>query len=102
MKYFVLLTALSLSACNTVQVGKIDTAIQKTAPQACEAVQVAHAAFIATDLGSEMDKQSAETAYTVVASLCQNPSTITAAQLAVVVVQTGVIIAAMRKVKANG
>lgn len=100
--FFVLLMCTTLFGCNTVQVGQIDTAIQKTAPQVCEGVQVAHAAFLATGLGSEKDKQSVETAYAAVASLCQNPSTITATQLVVVTAQTGIIIAAMRRVKVNG
>ena len=98
----IFLIAILLSGCTTVQVGKIDSAIQKTAPQVCDGILVAYAAFNATGLGSEKNKQIVATAYSSVVSLCADPTRITAAQLAVVTIKTGVIINEMRKVKANG
>ena len=98
---FVMLMALALAGCQTT-VSDIDAAVQKTAPQVCVGATTAHSAFVATGLGGEHEKAIVEASWAVIAPLCEHPSTITAAQLAVVAVQVGVIINTMRKVKANG
>jgi len=104
MKFIIgmLMLALALGGCTTVNVGDIDAAIQKSAPQVCDAASVAHTAYVATGLGSEKDKATVENAWNVIAPLCASPSTITATQLVVATAQVAVIVAALRRAKTNG
>lgn len=104
MKSFftVLLVMGMLSGCTTVSIGNIDAAIQKTAPQACQAIEVGYTAFVATQLGSEKDKTIVASAYSATRSVCSDPSHATSTQVAVLAVQLGVIVNTMRKVKKNG
>lgn len=99
---FALLIAFALAGCQTVNVGDIDAAIQKTAPQACDAINVGYAAFTATQLGSDRDKAAVEAAYVATRGICAAPDRATAAQVVALGVQLGVIVATMRKVKVNG
>lgn len=102
MKYIaVLLTGVALAGCQTT-LGDIDAAIQKTAPQACQAIDVGYTAFVATQLGSDKDKAAVAAAYDATRGVCASPSTATATQVATLAVQLGVIVNTMRKVKSNG
>ena len=98
----VMLMALALSACQTVNVGNIDAAIQKTAPQACDAISVGYSAFVATQLGSARDKAAVDAAFEATRAICANPSQAYATQVVTLGVQLGVIVATMRKVKVKG
>lgn len=95
---FVMLMAVALTACQTT-IGDIDAAIQKTAPQACQAIDVGYTAFVATQLGSDKDKAAVGAAYDATRGICASPSTATAQQVVTLAVQLGVIVNTMRRVK---
>lgn len=102
MKGIAVLLMIALAGCQTVTLGDIDAAVQKTAPQACQAIDVGYAAFVATSLGSDKDKAAVGAAYDATRGICSSPATATATQVATLAVQLGVILNTMRKVKTNG
>ena len=98
-KVFIALSLiLALSGCVTQQ-ARLDSAIQKGAPQACRTAETLYSAFIASNRGSERDKAIVNAAYQSVYQLCQSPSTITSSQLLIVVAQTTAIIRTIRSAK---
>lgn len=101
MKYVAILLMIALAGCQTT-LGDIDAAIQKTAPQACQAIDVGYTAFVATQLGSAKDKATVAAAYDATRGVCGDPAHATATQVATLAVQLGVIVNTMRKVKVNG
>lgn len=101
MKAFITLClVVALAGCQTT-LGDIDAAIQKSAPQACQAVTVGYTAFVATGLGSDKDKATVAAAYGATNGICADPSHATAAQVASLAVQLGIILKTMRKVKSG-
>lgn len=94
--------ALALSGCTTVQMSKIDAAIQKTAPATCAAVQIAYDGYMASGHGSVRDHEVVQAAYDATVDICKDPSTATSTQLTIVAVRLGIIAASLKKAKANG
>jgi hypothetical protein len=99
--FALLLSLVFIGGC-TQTVADLDAAIQKSAPSLCKGASVAYQTFVAADLGSQKDKDTIAAAWASIDGLCESPSTITSAQLAIVVAQTSVIIRTIRKVKENG
>ena len=89
-----------LSGCTTL--ASVDAAIQKSAPAACDAAKTLYVGFSSSGIGSDRTKATVNAAYTAIANLCINPSTITATQLATVAAQTVVIVREIRKAKSSG
>ena len=89
-----------LSGCTTL--ASVDAAIQKSAPAACDAAKTLYTGFSSSGIGSDRTKATVNAAYTAIANLCVNPSTITATQLATVAAQTVVIVREIRKAKSSG
>lgn len=88
---------LTLSGCITQ--AKLDTAIQQSAPKACATAETLYSAFIASDRGSAKTRATVNAAYQSVYQLCRDPSSITSAQLLIVIAQTSAIIRTIRSAK---
>lgn len=96
-KLFPILLATALVAgCTTTA---IDAALQKNAPQVCVNASTAYQTFVATGRGSAKTQATVNAAYSAVREMCKSPSTITSAQVAVVLGQTYAIIRAIRSVQ---
>jgi len=89
-----------LSGCTTL--ASVDAAIQKSAPAACDAAKTLYVGFSTSGIGSVRTKATVDAAYTAISSICLNPSTVTAVQLATVAAQTVVIVREIRKAKSSG
>lgn len=105
-----LAAVVALSGCTTTGDGagsivegikRIDAALKASAPATCRAVAIAHTAYVASELGSEKDKRIVEQAWNAITPICDDPSAVTANDLAVLAVQAVVIYKASRK-QTNG
>ena len=99
MKYLaaVVAAALALTGCTTL--GDIDATVAKVAPATCTGIDVAYKGYIASGHGSVRDHEVVQAAYDATTSICADPTHATAAQLAVLTVQLGILAASLKKAK---
>lgn len=88
MKTTVLLTAAALSLASCQTSGSIDTAIQTNLPKTCNLIDTAHAAFVAASVSGNIKPATVRkenAAYEAVQVICDDPSSVTAANALVLV-----------------
>ena len=97
--------AVGLSACNTTDTSKIDTAIQKNLPKTCSAIETAHIAFVAVAAATGKIKDSTvrkeAAAYQGIQIVCDDPGNATAASTLIAAAQAYLVIStALKEAKA--
>ncbi len=89
----VLIAAITLAACTTVDV---DTAIRRALPDTCKAADVLYAAYIANE---PVPSPKITAARAALDPICANQATATAADLAIAVAQYAIIIKVVKDSK---
>lgn len=97
--------AFGLSACTTTDTSKIDTAIQKSLPKTCSAIQTAHVAFVAVAAATGKIKDNTvrkeAAAYQGIQIVCSDPGNATAVGTLIAAAQAYVVIStALKEAKA--
>lgn len=86
----------SLAGCTTDSMSKIDAAIQKSAPVVCDAINVAHTAYVTSGHGSIKDKATVEEAFNATVAICADPTKANSTQLASLAIKLSMIVSALR------
>lgn len=98
------IAALALSSCTTTGASKVDLAIQKNLPKACDALNVSYIAFSAVAAAGSLkpatiDKVNA--AFAGVQIVCDDPAKATVATALIKVLQASIVVtAALKEAKA--